>query len=486
MLDERLLIGASSRSVSSNRGELAYDVIVDDGINSTNRDAASLIPLGYSLLANLLHHVRPHLTPAQTSRIVRLFSRALHDTSTTIPPSLQITAVKLLVSLVDIAFRSNDPDPQLGRDLLVRILRTLVDKLEALGREVERLMEALAAASKEESSTLSSPPSSSLLGAVLDTQLLLRPIIQGMKTIFWCISSYSHQREKDRFQLMGEEYQLNSISGPREESNEEVTSANLKMTRGERDLVMRFARAGLPCLRIFSINVQDRERAQLQRLEETSFDKSGSIHPNPCTHASSGVVTKKRRINHHREILETFAVSFTSLESYNFRKVIAPNLQSFWLEMSKICNIDGEDVSSSSSNDGFFSHLLLTTGKAVSYEFCEVLMGHLMREDVIGLLGEVEIAERSSPDKKGQPPLEPPQPVLTKRARDLARIFSLALSSLLKYPRNEAAFLPHLGGLVKQCVQRSTESDFGLRGASPYLNLLRSLFRTLSSGKFEQ
>ncbi|KAL7534798.1 hypothetical protein ACHAXR_010621, partial [Thalassiosira sp. AJA248-18] len=143
---------------------------------------------------------------------------------------------------------------------------------------------------------------------------------------------------------------------------------------------------------------------------------------------------------------------------------------------------------------------------AVSYEFCEVLMGYLVEN--LGVLGEYEMNDAAvdttgSTSTSTSPSQSASPPNLTKNSQNHSKIFSLAFSSMLKYPRNEAALLPHLQMLVKECIQRSTEGVHGADGESgtvvlggsagwngvswpgPYLNLLRALFRTLSGGKFE-
>jgi hypothetical protein len=49
-----------------------------------------------------------------------------------LPLSIQITAVRSLLNVVDIIFNNKDPNSQIGRDLLDRILDTLVNKLGTL------------------------------------------------------------------------------------------------------------------------------------------------------------------------------------------------------------------------------------------------------------------------------------------------------------------------------------------------------------------
>jgi hypothetical protein len=162
-------------------------------------------------------------------------------------------------------------------------------------------------------------------------------------------------------------------------------------------------------------------------------------------------------------------------------------------------------------NIAMFSHLLVTTGKAVSYEFVEVILEYLISH--VGGLGEYASSSTSTSISDSQVDgnvirptyttnvISPPPPVLTERAKILSKLFQLAFSSLIKYPRNENAFLPHLQKLVKECVQRSMEEcpsqsmmdgvyyggheeETDLIWPGPYLDILRTLFRTIS-GKFD-
>jgi transformation/transcription domain-associated protein len=336
---------------------------------------------------------------------------------------------------------------------------------------------------------------SSLSSTLRDLQHLIRPMVHGMKTIFWCMSSYSHQRERERQKRAAaansaaggledytkeEVYPLPAYALTRE--NDEVSSAGLKMTNGERELVQRFLVAGLPCLRVFTVNV-----SELERRDHFHHSASSSSSHNTSRHASPA-----KSHTRHREVLESFGVAFTSLESYNFRKVMAPHIQ-FMVDQLEV----------EENNIVLFSHLLISTGKAVSHEFVEVMLAYLMEN--IELLGEVERGDNGSDGSEEgarnivpstssttlvllQP--TPPPPTLTKRAQNLSRVWNLVLSSLIKYPRNEMALLPHLQTLIRECLQRCTEvCPAGVGGAAwpgPYLNTLRALFRTMQGGKFEQ
>ena len=562
MLDERVLVGSNVNSrlfggdggvvVGSSTGAtVTHDGLDTDGDgeylvarvhggedqggdNTVGSGAAvscsyaSLQPLGYSILAEFVSQVRTKLTPAQLSRTIRIFSRVLHGdlptsyiychgsistqsmipTFTTPHSNMQIAAAKLLVHFPEIIFHNRDPNPQVGRDLLFRILRTCVHKLDVVKSWIPTLMNAVEnlandvqlvdkveMGKKQVDAMLQGEDTSSALfplTIIQNLQHVIRPIILGMKTLFWCISSYSHQREKEpqRSSLAGEEQFPIPVNYPlmggstkfgNNFVNDEVNSGSMKMTIGEREMVEEFIRVGLLCLRIFTVDVHD--------LLENHLRCDDALYRRRCGYTSSMDV-EKRNSNGHREILESFAISFTSLESYNFRKVMAPNLDFMLYQMGIEEN-----------NIAMFSHLLLTTGKAVSYEFIEVLMGYLI--DNIGGFGEYEREESSNsasvPITNSQASLVTSS-VLTKRAQNLFKLLNLCFSSLLKYPRNENAFVPRLQILVRECIQRSMAESPNTRmmnrvgGISenrdliwpgPYLNTLRALFRTISGGKFD-
>jgi transformation/transcription domain-associated protein len=102
-------------------------------------DLLAMRPLGYSTLADLVHHVRAMLTLKQLSRVVSIFSRVLHDSSMNLPFSIQNTAVRLMLSVADNIYNIKDPNGQVGRDLLDRIFASLVNKLESLQISMEKI-----------------------------------------------------------------------------------------------------------------------------------------------------------------------------------------------------------------------------------------------------------------------------------------------------------------------------------------------------------
>jgi transformation/transcription domain-associated protein len=80
------------------------------------------------MLADLIHHIRAELLPAQLSRTIYIYSRNLHDS--TLAPSIQTMCGKLLLNLIDCIMKiANKLE---GRKLLMRILDAFASKFEAL------------------------------------------------------------------------------------------------------------------------------------------------------------------------------------------------------------------------------------------------------------------------------------------------------------------------------------------------------------------
>ena len=67
-------------------------------------------PLAFSMLADLIHHIRADLSPAQLERTIYIYSCNLHDN--TMIPSIQTMCAKLLLNLIECII--NVPDKKKG------------------------------------------------------------------------------------------------------------------------------------------------------------------------------------------------------------------------------------------------------------------------------------------------------------------------------------------------------------------------------------
>ncbi|KAI9160936.1 hypothetical protein LWI28_012903 [Acer negundo] len=158
----------------------------------------TLRPLAYSLLAEIVHHVRGDLSLSQLSRIIYLFSSNMHDASLSL--SIHTTCARLMLNLVEPIFEKGVDQQSMdeARILLGRILDAFVGKFSTFKRTIPQLLE-----EGEEGKSHSNLRSKLELPvqAVLNLQVpvehskevsdcknLIKTLVMGMKTIIWSIT----------------------------------------------------------------------------------------------------------------------------------------------------------------------------------------------------------------------------------------------------------------------------------------------------------
>jgi transformation/transcription domain-associated protein len=429
-------------------------VLIGKGLSFS--DQALLRPLGLTMLSDLVQHVRSSLNTSQTSRIVLMFARALHDSSNPLPISTQYTAVRTLLSMADVIFNNKDPNPQLGRDLLVRILITLTDKLQALSRYFPSVLEAeqaRAAAdsmygedlSKNRKDVEMDPLSEAPNDSVRDLQIMIRAIIVGHKSLIFYIYTYREQRVKDD-------------PSPVVGANEEVASALQRLTHTEMAIIDKYILAAFPATRLMKEN-------------------------GPGSRATGD----KSRAEHHREALTYFAAAFTCLDGYYLARTLGKRLD-------VLVDMLVEDPIAM-----VFVRHLLGANATTSLEFCSLLLDHLVeRMDDLALPRHDGIVffdpqvsgqeTESTLVKKKLQRLDQRPHESDERKKQLGlallQLFERVLKSLSAFPANEATVRKHLRHIVVVCFRSSMEQT----NVWPdnYCMLLRYVFRAISAGKFEE
>lgn len=174
LLEERVLVGT---------GRACYE---------------TLRPLAYSLLAEIVHHVRSDLSLSQLSRIIYLFSSNMHDASLSL--SIHTTCARLMLNLVEPIFEKGVDHSTMdeARILLGRILDAFVGKFSTFKRTIPQLLEE--GEEGKERATLRSKlelPVQAVLNLqvpvehskeVSDCKNLIKTLVMGMKTIIWSIT----------------------------------------------------------------------------------------------------------------------------------------------------------------------------------------------------------------------------------------------------------------------------------------------------------
>ncbi|KAJ2844668.1 transcription-associated protein 1, partial [Coemansia erecta] len=104
---------------------LDMNVLVGSGLASQ----CILKPFAFSMLADLMHHIRSDLSPSQLTRMVDFYAGCMHDQL--LSPGVHTMCAKLLHNITECIM--NIPDKKHGRVLLLSILKTFVSSFAAIG-----------------------------------------------------------------------------------------------------------------------------------------------------------------------------------------------------------------------------------------------------------------------------------------------------------------------------------------------------------------
>jgi transformation/transcription domain-associated protein len=459
MLDERLFLGSTSLS--------------------HRPDPKVIRPLAYTTLSDFVQQARTLLTMPQMSRVVGSFSRVLHDASVQLPLATQYTAVRTLLSLIDLIYQNKDPDPQLGRDMLVRLLYTLVDKLQALNDAYPDVERAEQLRDQEEDCAtdrlrVKVSPRPPLVGfepaptdTVREVQSLIRTIIVGQKNIIFYICSYRGQRLERAAKESGTSPSSTreSLFLPPPGSNEEVASALLKVSHTEAALLDQYIQVALSSMRRLSTGSTTVESSSSNRL----------------------VLGEKPVSELHRDALTYFAATFTAMDGYTLRRSLGRRIE-------RLVDTIVEDPLTM-----IVPRHLLGSNATTSYEFCSILLDFLMEH--LDLLYYRQRPELIFFDEATNHDLTESQHLTerihavsqrpvdsmkrhTHRSNTLLQLFERVFKSLTVYPENEAVIRKHLRQIVVVCVRTSMEHTS--QWPENYAVLLRYVFRSISAGKFEE
>eukprot|EP00977_Amphora_coffeiformis_P007308 scaffold1581_cov169-Amphora_coffeaeformis.AAC.44 len=444
----RHLLGSEFRSGFFRHVDVLLDEKVLMGSHHRYADHNLLRPLGYTTLSELVQHVRTKLTMTQVSRVVSIFSRVLHDSTVRVSLGTQYSAVRTLLSLIDMVYHNKDPNIQLGRDILIRILSTLVDKLKSLALVFPQIKQVEAKREATRGSVWETRPDPlAPADTVRDIQSMVRAIVAGCKSLIYYASNYRNSRDKE------------TAPRPQPGMNDEVMTAMLKLTNGEVLVVQEYIVAAIPAMTL---------------LKE----------PGPC---ASNLQGDKTHVEHYRDALTYFAASFTGIDGFTLRRTLGRKLDLI------VDTIIQDPVAMVIPR-----HLLASNG-TTSFEVCGMLLNHLLdrmddlalpRSDGIVFLDPPdpeEDDESSSTDsrykKKTCAPVRSDE-MVRQTSTTLLHLFERILKSLAVYPENEFLIRRHLRGIVVVCLRSSMENTD--EWPDSYCMLLRYVFRSISAGKFEE
>ncbi|KAL8827579.1 MAG: hypothetical protein Q9191_003095, partial [Dirinaria sp. TL-2023a] len=393
----------------------------------------TLRPLAYSLLADLIHHVRDTLNRDQIRKTVDVFSMNLHDNFP--GTSFQTMSAKLLLNMADSI--ANLKDKKDARHFLIMILSAIAEKFAAMNRhyrnavKLSKLYEQQTIDAIAEDHLLdsgnppdwddidiftatpikTSNPKDRGANPVDDNKFLFKNLLTGLKGMF---------------------YQLR-LCNP---DTPAMDPANAPPNWSE-------ISHGYDAEEVDVIKKLFREGAHVFRYYSSEQPPTEATYNSPLEFLGNQYMVQSGK--EEKELLETFATVFHSIDPATFHEVFhseIPRLYEMMFEHTALLHIPQ-----------FF-----LASEATSPSFAGMLLQFLM--DRIGDVGSSDI----------------------KKSSILLRMFKLSFMAVTLFSQpNEPVLLPHVTNIVTKAIQLSTTAEEPMN----YFYLLRSLFRSIGGGRFE-
>ncbi|KAI1075256.1 FAT domain-containing protein [Whalleya microplaca] len=389
-------------------------------------------PLAYSMLADLIHHVRESLSPEQIRKTVEVYTKNLQD----IFPgtSFQTMSAKLLLNMAEcIAKMQNKVD---ARHYLLMILNAIGDKFAAMNRQypnavkLSKLYEHQAAnqigdtylADKEHCPEWdetdiftampikTSNPRDRGADPVADNKFLFKNLMNGLKNTFY------------QLRTCNAALQIDPKNAP-----QHWQDVSYGFSAEEVKVIIKLFREGAYVFRYYEIEKPAAE----------------SQYASPVEYMANFYMVSSSK--EEKELLETFATVFHCIDPATFHEVFQqeiPRLYEMIFEHTALLHIPQ-----------FF-----LASEATSPSFCGMLLKFLMER--IDDVGSADV----------------------KKSSILLRLFKLAFMAVTLFAtQNEQVLLPHVVDIVTKSIDLSTKAEEPMN----YFLLLRSLFRSIGGGKFE-
>jgi transformation/transcription domain-associated protein len=389
-------------------------------------------PLAYSMLADLIHHVRDALEPQQIRKTVEVYTKNLQDSFP--GTSFQTMSAKLLLNMAEcIAKMPNKAD---ARHYLIMILNAIGDKFAAMNRQYPNAVKTskLYAQQSIDASPdnyladkehppdwdeidiftampiKTSNPRDRGTDPVADNKFLFKNLMNGLKNTFYQLKACN-------------------VGSPIDVANapphwQEVSYG---FSAEEVQVIIKLFREGAYVFRYYEIE---------KPATESQYSSPVEFMANHYMISSS---------KEEKDLLETFATVFHCIDPATFHEV-------FHEEIPKLYDMIFEHTALLHVPQFFLA------SEATSPSFAGMLLRFLM--DRIDQVGTADV----------------------KKSSILLRLFKLAFMAVTLFSnQNEQVLLPHVLDIVTKSIELSTIAEEPMN----YFLLLRSLFRSIGGGKFE-
>ncbi|KAH7633405.1 hypothetical protein B0T09DRAFT_395672 [Sordaria sp. MPI-SDFR-AT-0083] len=389
-------------------------------------------PLAYSMLADLIHHVRDSLTPDQIRKTVEVYTRNLQDNFP--GTSFQTMSAKLLLNMAECIARL--PNKVDARHYLMMILNAIADKFAAMNKQYANAVKlsklyAQQAADNTPETYLAdkehppqwdeidifsampiktSNPRDRAADPVVDNKFLFKNLMTGLKNTFYQLKSCNPTTVPDLANAPA--HWVDVAYG---------------FTAEEVEVIVKLFREGCYVFRYY-----DSEKPAAESPFTSTVEYMANFFMVSLT-------------KEEKDLLETFATVFHVVDPATFHEV-------FQQEIPRLYDMIHEHTALLQIPQFFLA------SEATSPSFCGMLLRFLMEriEDV----GSADV----------------------KKSAILLRLFKLAFMAVTLFAaQNEQVLLPHVVDIITKSIELSTKAEEPMN----YFLLLRSLFRSIGGGKFE-
>lgn len=391
-------------------------------------------PLAYSMLADLIHHLRDSLSKEQIRRTVEVYTKNLHDTFP--GTSFQTMSAKLLLNMAECIAKLEPKED--ARYFLIMILNAIGDKFAAMNRQYHNAVKLSAQYSQPSIDAVeenhmahqeqppdwdeidifnatpikTSNPRDRSSDPIADNKFLFKNLLHGLKNLFYQLRACNPSKIKEEIDVANASANWHEVS--------------FGYNAEEVEVLIKLFREGAKVFRYYGTD----KAPETQGL--TPGDFMGNQHM-----MSSG--------KDEKELLETFATVFHHIDPATFHEVFSseiPHLYNMMFDHPALLHVPQ----------------FLLASEATSPSFSGMLLQFLM--DRIEEVGTADV----------------------KKSSILLRLFKLSFMAVTLFSaQNEQVLLPHVSKIITKSISLSTTAEEPMN----YFLLLRSLFRSIGGGRFE-
>ncbi|GAB7342824.1 hypothetical protein MBLNU457_g0953t2 [Dothideomycetes sp. NU457] len=388
--------------------------------------------LAYTMLADLIHHVRDQLSLSQIEKTIQVYTKNLHDEDGS--SNFHTMSAKLLFNMAESMAKVEDKRD--ARYYLMMVLNAVADKFATLNRQYPNAIKATARRAKESSETAEnysvdkdSPPEwdecdifhatpvklsdSRNADPVAENKFLFKNLVHGLKTIFYQLRMTNPDNIRNEMDVANVPSNWSEVS--------------YGFNPEEVNILIKLFHEGAQVFRYYN-----REQAP---------DDGSAITPVELL-ANQHMMTSGKE---EKDLLEGFASIFHHIDPATFYEVFQaeiPHLYDMIYDHAALLHIPQ----------------FLLASEATSPAFCGLLLQFLM--------GKIEEVGTSDVQKSSV----------------ILRLFKLSFMAVTLFSaQNEQVLLPHAVKLITKSIELSVHAGDPIN----YFLLLRSLFRSIGGGRFE-